>query len=61
MFKEKVLPPTQRSLRQPVGGNSREEEAKELNFVDSFELTYMYDAMREKRQLGSLLVRSYAL
>ena len=59
MFKEKVLPPTQLSLQQPVGGKPREEEA-ELNFVDSFELTYMYDAMREKRQLGGLLVRFHA-
>jgi ubiquitin carboxyl-terminal hydrolase 10 len=44
-----------------TGGTSRAEEVKkDDNVVDSFESTYMYDAMKEKRQLKPLLVRSRA-
>lgn len=33
-----------------------EEEKKERDTMDSLELTYIYDAMKEKRQLNSMLV-----
>ena len=56
MLKEKELP-----TQQAAGGKLREdEEKKELNAVDAFEPTYLYDAMKEKRQLRGLLVRSCA-
>ena len=56
-------PPTQLPPRQAAGGKPREDEEakKEPNVVDSFEPTYVYDAMKEKRRLKSLLVRSHAL
>jgi hypothetical protein len=59
MSKEQEPPPTQQSLRQAAGEKPREgEEAKkEYNSVGSFEPTYLYDAMKEKRQLKCLLVR----
>jgi ubiquitin carboxyl-terminal hydrolase 10 len=45
-----------------TGGISRaNEDKKGDNVVDSFEPTYMYDAMKEKRQLKPLLVGSHAL
>jgi hypothetical protein len=50
-------------LPQPAaGGKEREdEEAKKVhNSVDSFEPTYVYDAMKEKKQLKHLLVCSRA-
>ena len=58
MFKEEP-PPTQQSPQQAAGGKpSEDEEAKkEHKSGDSFEPTYMYDAMKEKRQLKHLLVR----
>ena len=51
-------PPTQ----QAADGKPREggEAKKEPNAVDSFEPTYIYDAMKEKRKLKGLLVRSRA-
>jgi hypothetical protein len=51
-------PPTQ----QTASGKQREDEEakKEDKVVDPFEPTYMYDAMKEKRQLNNLLVRSCA-
>ena len=54
--------PTQLPLQQAAWGKSREdeEEREEHSAVDSFEPLYMYDAMREKRQLKHLLVRSCA-
>ena len=54
VFKDKEPP------QQVAGGKPREDEEakKEHNSVDSFEPTYMYDAMKEKRQLKRLLVRS---
>ena len=60
MFEEKEPPPVQQLPQQAEGGKPREEhEAKiESNVVDSFEPTYMYDAMKKKRQLKNLLVRS---
>ena len=60
MFKEKKLPPTQQPPQQAVREiqGEDEEEKKEHNSMDSFEPTYVYDAMKEKRQLKDLLVRS---
>jgi len=46
---EQESPSTQQQSQLVTGGTSR---------VDSFEPTYMYDAMKEKRQLKPLLVRS---
>jgi ubiquitin carboxyl-terminal hydrolase 10 len=61
-FKENEPPPIQRPHEQAAGAEPREDkEAKKgHNSVDSFEPTYMYDAMKEKRQLKNLLVRSRA-
>jgi hypothetical protein len=59
-FKEKGPwndpPPPQ----QVSGGTPREDEdvTKKSNAVDSFDPIYMYDAMKEKRQFKSFLVRS---
>ena len=52
-------PPTQQPPPQAAGGKLREDEEakKEHNVVDSFEPTYVYDAMKEKGQLKILLVR----
>jgi ubiquitin carboxyl-terminal hydrolase 10 len=65
-FKEFMLevpPPTKQSTQQAAGGMpSEDEEAKkEHKAVDSFEPIYMYDAMKEKRKLKNLLVRSLPL
>ena len=59
MFKEKKPCQTQQPLQQAVGEKPREdeEEKKERNAVDSFDPTYMYDAMKGKGQLKDLLVR----
>jgi hypothetical protein len=55
LFKEIMVeeesPSTQQQSQPATGGTSR---------ADSFEPTYMYDVMKEKRQLKSLLVRSRA-
>jgi hypothetical protein len=64
-FKEFIVeeesPSTQQQTQPATGGTLRtEEEKKDDNVVDSFEPTYMYDAMKEKRQLKPLLVRSRA-
>ena len=55
VFKEEPPPP-----QQDAGRKLREDEdaTREHNAVDSFEATYMYDAMKEKSQLKDLLVRS---
>ena len=59
MFKEKKLPPSQQPPQHTAREIPREDEKekKEHNAVDSFEPTYMYEAMKEK-QLKYLLVRS---
>jgi hypothetical protein len=58
---EEELPSTQQQPQPATGGTSRaNEEKKGDNVVGSFEPTYMYDAMKEKRQLKPLLVRSRA-
>ena len=59
-FKEFIVEShsTQRQSQSATGGTSTaDEENKDDNVVDSFEPTYMYDAMKEKRQLKHLLVR----
>jgi ubiquitin carboxyl-terminal hydrolase 10 len=59
---EEGSPSRQQQSLPDTGGTSRTDEDKEDdNAVDSFEPTYMYDAMKEKRQLKPLLVRSRAL
>ena len=59
MFKEKEPPRMHRPLQQARERlRDDEEEKKELNAVNSFELTYLYDVMKEKKQLKDLLVRS---
>jgi ubiquitin carboxyl-terminal hydrolase 10 len=57
MNKEEPPPP-----RQAADGKPREggEGKKESNVVDSFQPTYIYDAMKGKRKLKGLLVRSRA-
>jgi len=64
-FKEFIVeeesPSTQQQSQPATGGTTRADgEKKDDNVVDSFEPTYMYDAMKEKRQLKLLLVRSRA-
>ena len=61
-LKAEEPPTTQQPPPQAAGGVPREDEdaKKEHNAVDSFDPTYMYDAMKEKRQLKNLLVRSHA-
>ena len=61
-IKENELPPIQRPHQQATGAEPREgkEAKKGHNPVDSFEPMYMYEAMKEKRQLKSLPVRSHA-
>jgi hypothetical protein len=56
MFEKKEAHPQQ----QAATGKPREdeEEKKESKVVDSIEPLYMYDAMKEKRRLKQLLVRS---
>ena len=61
-FVYKESPSAMQQLQQKAGkGKSTEGEKKEHDAVDSLELTYIYDAMKEKRQLNSLLVRSLPL
>ena len=55
MSKDKGSPPPQQDARGKPGED--EEAKKEHDAADSFEPTYMYDAMKEKKPLGSLLVR----
>jgi hypothetical protein len=55
-------PPAGQPPQQGEGRTSGqdEEKGKEKNVVDSFEPTYLYDAMNEKSQLKDLLVRCCA-
>ena len=57
---EEELSMTQQFQQQAARGEVRriEEGKKEHNVVDSFNPRYMYDAMKEKRQLKDFLVRS---
>ena len=55
---EKESPPIQQTPRQVAGERWREDEEKKgHNTLDPFDPTYMYDAMKEKRQLKDFLVR----
>ena len=61
---EDKSPSTEQQSQPATGGTSRaDEEKKDENAVDPFKATYMYDAMKEKRQLKPLLVcsRAYVL
>ena len=64
MFREKEPPPppqvTQDLVRQTAKGKPRKDEVekKDNEIVDSLEPTYLYEAMKEKRRLKHLLVRS---
>ena len=51
-----LQPPRKADGKPREGGQAK----KEPNVVDSFEPTYIYDAMKEKRSLKGLLVRSRA-
>jgi hypothetical protein len=58
---EEESPSRQQQSQPDTGGTSRaDEDKKDDNVVDSFEPTYVYNAMKEKRQLKPLLVRSRA-
>ena len=63
-FKEFIVeesPSTQQQSQPATGGTSTAgEEKKDDSVVDSFEPRYLYDAMKEKRQLKPLLVCSRA-
>jgi hypothetical protein len=50
----------QQSLPDTGETSKADEDTKDRNVVDSFKPTYMYDAMKEKRQLKLKLVRSRA-
>ena len=51
-------PSTEQQSQPATSGTAGADKEKEDDeVVDSFEPTYMYDAMKEKRQLKSLLVR----
>jgi hypothetical protein len=58
---EEESPSTKQQSPPAAGRTSRaDEEKKGDNVVDSFEPTYLYDTMKEKRQLEPLFVRSRA-
>jgi hypothetical protein len=57
LVEEKESPPMQRPPRQVLGETREDEEKKGHNTLDPFDPTYMYDAMKEKRQLKDFLVR----
>ena len=59
---EEELPSVQQQSLPATGGTSRADEEKKCDnvVVDSFEPTYLYDAMKEKNRLKPLLVRSHA-
>ena len=59
LFKEKDQPPPQEPPQRVSGGKlTEDEETKEFNADSSFKPRHMYNAMKEKRQLKNLLVRS---
>jgi hypothetical protein len=60
VYKEELLV-TQQLQEKAARGKAREnEEGKKEQVVDSFNPKYIFDAMKEKRQLKNLLVRSRA-
>ena len=54
---EKESPPIQLPPRQLAGEARTDEGKKEHDALDPFEPTYMYDVMKEKKQLKDFLVR----
>jgi hypothetical protein len=62
VFKDKEPPPTQQPLQQPETTNAKategEVEKNDNKIMDSFEPTYLYEAMKEKSQLKHMLVRT---
>ena len=65
VFRDKELPLTQHTLQQPDTtkakareGEVEKKENKINKIMDSFEPTYLYEAMKENRQLKHLLVRT---
>jgi ubiquitin carboxyl-terminal hydrolase 10 len=57
---EEESPSTEQQSQLAAGKTSRvDEEKKDDKIDDSFEPTYLYDAMKEKKQLKPLLVRSH--
>ena len=62
-FIHKEMPPVMQQSQQKAGKRKSiaDEEMKEHDTVDSLELTYIYDVMKEKRQLDSLLVCTLSL
>jgi hypothetical protein len=62
LFKDKEPLPTQQPLQQPetTKGKAKEGEVekKDNKIMDSFEPTYLYEAIKEKRQLKHMLVRT---
>ena len=58
---EEESPSRQQPSQTDTGGTSRyDEDQKDDSFVNSFEPTYLYDTIMEKRRLKPLLVRSRA-
>jgi ubiquitin carboxyl-terminal hydrolase 10 len=58
VYEEKVPLPTQQSQQKTGNVNAKEEdEKKEDDGVDSFIPTYVYDAMKEKKQFDNMRVR----
>ena len=58
LVKEKESPPIQQLPRQVAGETRREDEEREKrSALDPVDPTYMYEAMKEKRQLKDFLVR----
>ena len=59
---EEELSSVQQQSLPATGGTSRADEENKCDnvVIDSFEPTYLYDAMKEKNQLKPLLVRSHA-
>ena len=63
-FRFREEPPlTQQPPQRAAAGKPREDEGakKKYDIVDSFESSFMYDAMKEKGRLKTLLVRSRAM
>ena len=58
---EEEFPSMEQQPQPDTGGTTKTgEDKKGDNVVDSYEPTYFYDTMKEKRQLKHLLVRSHA-
>jgi hypothetical protein len=60
VLKEKSFPTQQSPLAEKGKAREDEKEKKEDSNTDSLMLTYIYDAMKEKRQFTNMLARSCA-